>query len=101
LERGLQSANGRLKPALRDLFFNQLADQAHHLARFGMTPKLFLREDQLPVHADLELASIRGKEYQGLDIRLELFEQIVYQANGPVGVMSNRAIDNLDLYHGW
>ena len=62
-----------------------------------MTPELFLRKDQLPVHADLELASVRGKEYQGLDIRFELFEQVICQANGPVGVMSDRAIDDLDL----
>ncbi len=64
-----------------------------------MTTELLFRKDQLPVHADLEPAPVRGEEIQRLDIHLELLEQIGCQAHGPVGVMSDRAIDDLDLKH--
>ena len=56
--------------------------------------------DQLIVHTDLELASVRGDQGQALDIVLEFLEQVVCQAHGPVSIMSNSAVDDFDVYHG-
>ena len=55
--------------------------------------------DQLSVHADLEAASVRGNERHRFDDVLEFFEQIFFQAHGPVGVVSDCAVDNFDLKH--
>ena len=34
-----------------------------------------------------------------MDVVLELLEQVVCQAHGPVGVMSDSAIDDFNFYH--
>ena len=62
-----------------------------------MTFGLQFGVDQRPVHADLELASVRGNESHGRDVRLELLEQFICQANGPVGVMSDRAVKDFNI----
>jgi hypothetical protein len=54
--------------------------------------------DQAIIHADLEAASQGRDEEDALDLRFEIFEQIVYQAHGPVGVVSNRAVFDADLH---
>lgn len=64
-----------------------------------MTVGLEFGIDQLIVHADLELASIRGDQDQIPDLVLELPEQVGCQAYGPVGVMSDCAVDDFDVYH--
>ena len=64
-----------------------------------MTVSLEFGIGQAVVHADLELASVRGNQGQALDIVLEFLEQVVCQAHGPVGVMSNSAVDDFDVYH--
>jgi hypothetical protein len=74
------------------LFFDKLTDEADHFIRFGVTSQLFLREDEFVVHADLEAASVRGKEFQRFDLALELTHQVTCQAHGPVSVVSNRTI---------
>ncbi len=55
--------------------------------------------NQLPVHADLEAAPVRGNERDAFDQVLELLEQIIRQAHGPVGVMSDRTVNNLNFEH--
>jgi hypothetical protein len=49
---------------------------------------------QRTVHADLVPASLGRDECNALNLRLIVFEQFVCQAHGPVGVMSDCAIDN-------
>ena len=84
---------------LRILLFDDLTHQIDNLARFGVTVGLEFGIDQRFVHLDLEPASVRGNQGQVLDVVLELFEQFVCQAHGPVGVVSNSAIDDFDVYH--
>jgi hypothetical protein len=81
------------------LSFDNFGYQIDHLAGFGVAVGLQLGIDQLPVHADLEAAAIGGDQDHRLDQVLELFEQFASQAHGPVGVVSNRAVDDLDLQH--
>ena len=52
---------------------------------------------QLIVDGDLVTASIRRGECNPLDLRLEVFEQFICQAHGPVGVVSDSAIDDGDF----
>ena len=58
-----------------------------------------LGENELPVDTDLEGALIRGDEGQRFDQVLELLEQIVRQAHGPAGVVSDGAVDDLNFEH--
>lgn len=55
--------------------------------------------DQAIVHFDLELASVRRDQGQAHKFVLEFFQQFIGQAHGPVGVVSNSAIDDFDVYH--
>ena len=74
-------------------------DEAQHLAGFSVTFGLQFRIDQLPVRANLEAATVRGNEHHALDHVLIILEQLTCQANCPVGIMSNCAINDLDLEH--
>lgn len=60
---------------------------------------LEFRVDEFPVHTDLELASVRGNECHRFNDMLELLEQIIHQAYGPAGIMSDRAIDDFNFEH--
>jgi hypothetical protein len=82
------------------LLFYELLYQPDHLAGFGVTPGLELGINQSVVDTDFVPASIGGDESHALDFRFEVFEQIACQAHGPVGVMSDRAVDDLDFHHG-
>ena len=64
-----------------------------------MTPCLELGIDQLVVHTDFKPASQGRYESNILDLRFEILEQFGYQAHGPVGVVSNRAVLDAD-FHG-
>jgi hypothetical protein len=64
-----------------------------------MTVGLEFGIDQFIVHADLEPASVRGDQGQFLDVVLELLEQVICQAYGPVRVVSYSAVDDFDVYH--
>ena len=57
------------------------------------------RIDQLPVDSHLELSIIRWDEFDLFDQVLILFEQFFHQAHGPTGVVSNRAVNDLDVQH--
>jgi hypothetical protein len=64
-----------------------------------MTFRLQFGIYKIPVHTDLETAPFRWDQGYGFDLLLELLEQVICQANGPVGVVSDSAINDLDLEH--
>jgi hypothetical protein len=49
------------------------------------------------VHNDFVAPTVRGDERERFDLGFEFFEQFGRQANGPVGIVSNRAVGNLDI----
>lgn len=85
------------KPAL--WLINHLRDETENLPCLGMTLGLQFGVDQLPVRADLEPAFARGDKNQHLDDMLVILQQLVCQAHGPARVMSDCAVDDLDLQH--
>ena len=74
-------------------------DDVQDFARFRVTFCFQFGIDQLPVHTDLELASVRGNQGHRLDHMLIIFEQFFCQAHGPASVMSNCAVNDLDINH--
>ena len=63
-----------------------------------MTPRLEFGIDQLVVHTDLKPASLGGNKSQTLDFWFEILEQVICQAHGPVGVMSDCAVIDPDFH---
>ena len=63
-----------------------------------MAPCLEFGVDQLVVYADLKPASLGGNESHALDLWFEILEQIIYQAHGPVSVVSNCAVIDPDFH---
>jgi hypothetical protein len=53
---------------------------------------------QFIIHADFVPASLGRNESDTLDFRLDIFEKLVCQAYGPVGVVSNCAVDDGNLH---
>ena len=80
------------------LTLERLLHQTHNLTGFGVTVALELGIDQLVSDRDLESAPVRGDQGQVSDIILELFEQFIRQAHGPVGVVSYSAVDDFDVF---
>lgn len=64
-----------------------------------MTVGLEFGIHQVLVHFDLEFAAIRRDQGQVPDVVLEFFQDFICQAHGPVGIMSNSAVDDFDVYH--
>lgn len=64
-----------------------------------MTSCLKFGVDQLPVYADFETASAGWNESYAFNLRFKILEQIACQAHGLVGVVSNRAVNDLDFHH--
>jgi len=58
-----------------------------------------LGEDQAAIRRHLESTSVGGYEADGLNHMLELIKQFPCQAHGPVSVVSDRAIYDLDPQH--
>jgi len=56
--------------------------------------------DQRIIRLHFEPASIRWDKDYPFDFRLEILEQFICQAHGPVSVVSNSTIIDLDLEHG-
>ena len=79
---------------------DHLRDETEDFTRFSVAFGLELGIDQLPVRADLKPALIRRDQSDALDDMLIILQQFFCQAHGPAGVMSNRAINDLDLQHG-
>ena len=65
-----------------------------------MTPRLEFGVDQLIVYTDLKPASQGWNKGHTLDLRFEILEQIICQALGPVGVVSNCTINDLNFHSG-
>jgi hypothetical protein len=61
-----------------------------------MTPGFELRVNQLVIYRHFEPTSVRRNQRDGFDSVLELFEQFGCQADGPVGVVSDRAVHDFD-----
>jgi hypothetical protein len=76
-----------------------LINQTLDLALLSVTLCLKFGINQLPVHADLEASPVRRDKRHRFDQMLELFEQVICQANGPVGIMSDCAVNDLYLEH--
>jgi len=80
-------------------FTNQLPYQPQHFAGFCMSVCGQLGVQQLPIRGHFEPAAIRWHKHNVLDQVLIVPEQLFRQAHGPAGVMSDRAVDDLDLQH--
>lgn len=76
-----------------------LMDQPNHLSRLGVTFGFKLGVYELPIYGDLEPSTFGRSKCECVDHVLELFEQVACQAHGPVSVVSDCAIDDLDLEH--
>lgn len=81
------------------LAFHHLVDQADHLTGLDMPLGLQLREKKPAVNGNLKASAIRGDQGDRLDHMLELLQKLTCQAHGPVGVVSDCAVDDLDLQH--
>ena len=57
-----------------------------------MAPRLQLGIHQAPVHRHLKTATIRGDEGERGDLELVRLQQVGRQTDGPVRVVSNRAV---------
>lgn len=64
-----------------------------------MAPGLQLGINEVSIDRDLKAPTVRRNESEALDHMLELLEQIICQAHGPVGVVSDCTVDDLDLKH--
>jgi hypothetical protein len=84
---------------MNHLSLGEFSNQFYHFTRFGMAACLEFGVDQLPVDTDFVPAAIGRDESHAFDLRFEMLEQIVRQANGPVSVMSDLAINDLDFHH--
>ena len=64
-----------------------------------MPSGLQLGIEKIPIDAHLETPSIGRHQGQRIDLEFEFLEQVSRQTGSPIGVMSNSAIDQLDLHH--
>ena len=64
-----------------------------------MTTSLEFGVDQLPIYSDFKAAAIGWNKRQTLNLWFEIFEKVICQANGPAGIVSDRAVNNLDFQH--
>ena len=62
-----------------------------------MAVQLELGENQLAVDRELEAPTIRGNQSEGFNVGLELVDQFDYQTGSPVGVVSDRTVDQVEL----
>jgi len=62
-----------------------------------MTMGRQFRIQQLPIDSHFEPPIIRRDQFDLFDQMLIMLEQFIQQAHGPTGVVSDRAVDNLDF----
>ena len=74
-----------------------LCHQPQHFTRVCMTSGLEFGVEQRIIDRHLVPASIGRDEGNAFDLRFELIKQILCQAHGPVGIVSNRAIGNANF----
>ncbi len=77
----------------------RLTHQPNDFAGFGVTVGLEFGIDQFITHFNLEFAGVRRRQYKIPDIEFKVFQQIGCQAHGPVGVVSNCAVDDFNINH--
>ena len=70
-------------------------DEAGDFAGFDVAVGLQLGEKQIAIDGELKTASIGGYQGEGFDLRLEFFQQLGCQTDSPVGVVSDRTVDQV------
>ena len=65
-----------------------------------MSAGLQLGIEQLAVHTEFEFTAVRGDQGDGFDLVFKLFQQFDRHTDGFIGIVSNLAVDQLDLHHG-
>lgn len=88
------------QPSPKQLSLHPLPEQPEHFPRFGVPSGGQLAVDQPAVHADFEAATVGGDQPDRFDVGFEFLEQFGRQTDGPVGVVSDRAVDDFDFDHG-
>jgi hypothetical protein len=63
-----------------------------------MTTGLEFGKDYLPIHADLKTASIGWNYGYAIDPLFKMVQQGLYQAHGPVAIVSHFTVNNFDLH---
>jgi len=56
-----------------------------------------LGKEQAAVHLHFKTATIGRHQVNALDLRLEIMQQFLQQANGPVGIVSNCTVGDFDI----
>jgi hypothetical protein len=74
-------------------------NQFKNLAGFGVAAGFEFGVHQLAVDADLIASAVGGDQADGFDLWLKVAEQLTGQAHGPIGVVSDRTVDNLNIHH--
>jgi hypothetical protein len=75
-------------------------EDRRYLAGLGVSSGGQLAVDKLAIHAHFEAASVGGDDPDGFDFGFEFLQQVGRQTDGPVGVVSNRAINDFHFDHG-
>jgi len=75
-------------------------DRLHDVPRLGKLPRLQLGVDQFAVHQHLELPLVGRNEDVFGNVLLEMRQDFGRQTDGFGFVVSNRAVDDLDLHAG-
>jgi hypothetical protein len=73
--------------------------QPDHLTRLGVTMGCKLGVEQFIINRDLESPSVGRHQGDRFDLRLKFFEQLSCQTDSTIGVVSDRAIDQIDFQH--
>ena len=81
------------------LFSNNILYQPQYLTRFGMAVGLQFRIDQIPIDGHFKATSIRRHKCDRLNHVFVILQQLICQAHGPTGVVSDCAINNFDFQH--
>jgi hypothetical protein len=74
-------------------------NQAQDFAGLRVPIRLELGIHELAVDGHLETTPVRWDQRNSFDYVLKFLEQFACQANGPVGVVSDRTVNDLDLKH--
>jgi hypothetical protein len=80
----------------RCLLAELTSDQNLDLTRLDVPVRVQFRIDQVSVHGNLETPAIRRDQRQRFNLGLKFSQQFGRQTGGPVQVMSNGAIFNLN-----
>jgi hypothetical protein len=76
-----------------------LGHERGDLARFRVAMGRQFGVEQAGVQAHLKATSVRGDQADAGNLELVLAQQFGRQTDSPIGVVSNRTIDNLDFMH--